>query len=108
MPPKKQPAKDKSFSWTDEETALMMRIVIDYKAFKSQLGLDWETVKNKYEEIAIRFQEAYPKKENCSVDEFPNCEDPTVIDKSRICPKLKRLKSNYRKAVDCGRKSGGG
>ena len=54
MPPKKQPAKDKSFSWTDEETALMMRIVIDYKAFKSQLGLDWETVKNKYEQEQVK------------------------------------------------------
>ena len=39
-----------NFVWTDEETALLVKIIIDYKAAKSNLGLDWETVRMRYEE----------------------------------------------------------
>ena len=46
----------KTFSWTDEETSLLLQVVIDYKASKTATGLDWETVKNRYEDITERFQ----------------------------------------------------
>ena len=50
-----------NFVWTDEETALHIKIIIDYKAAKANLGLDWETVKMRYEEITERFHDSYPK-----------------------------------------------
>ena len=53
--------KDTNFTWTDEETALLIQAVIDYKAAKMAKGLDWETVKTKYDQIATRFQARYPK-----------------------------------------------
>eukprot|EP00794_Sanderia_malayensis_P015582 gene15582-17156_t len=41
-------------------------------------------------------------------DAFPNVDDPSIFLKDRIIPKIKRLRANYRKAVDSGRRSGGG
>ena len=42
-------SKDTNFTWTDEETTLLIQVVIDYKAAKMAKGLDWETVKTKYD-----------------------------------------------------------
>ena len=39
------------FTWTDEETALLLRVVMEYKIYKMEGGSDWETVKQKYEDI---------------------------------------------------------
>ena len=50
--------------WTDKETALLVQVVIDYKASQSVDGNDWETIKNKYKEITEKFQSRYPKREN--------------------------------------------
>ena len=36
---------EKNFVWTDEETALLVQVIIDYKAYKAADGLDWESVK---------------------------------------------------------------
>ena len=41
---KKKPEKDKSFVWTEEETALLVKVVADYKASKTMLGIEWGTV----------------------------------------------------------------
>ena len=101
--------KDTNFTWTDEETALLIQVVIDYKAAKMAKGLDWETVRTKYDEIAARFQARYPNPDSgVNLDEYPNCESPEKINKAKIAPKIKRIKANFRKAVDSGRKSGGG
>ena len=98
-----------NFVWTDEETALLVKIIIDYKAAKSNLGLDWETVRMRYEEITERFRDSYPKKESgASHEEFPKFEDTSVITKDRVASKIKRIKTSFRKAVDSGRRSGGG
>ena len=43
-----------------------MRIIIDYKATKALSGLDWETIKNRYDEITNRFKLQYPKPESGS------------------------------------------
>ena len=101
--------KDTNFTWTDEETAFLIQVVIDYKAAKMVKGLDWETVKTKYDEIATRFQARYPKADSGVIpDEYPNCERPEKVNKAKIAPKIKRIKANFRKAVDSGKKSGGG
>ena len=98
-----------NFSQTDEETALLLRIIIVNKSNKAALGLDWETIKSKYEDICERLQSRYPK-ESSRVDkeQYPNCSDPSVIITDKIIPKIKRIKMQFRKAVDSGRRSGGG
>ena len=45
--------------WTKEETALVIKVVLDYKAAKFSLGLDWETIRNRYEELVERLKENY-------------------------------------------------
>eukprot|EP00112_Aurelia_sp_Birch-Aquarium-sp1_P016380 Seg3708.3 transcript_id=Seg3708.3/GoldUCD/mRNA.D3Y31 product="hypothetical protein" protein_id=Seg3708.3/GoldUCD/D3Y31 len=99
----------KTFSWTDEETSLLLQVVIDYKASKTAAGLDWETVKTRYEDITERFQAQYPRGgADANMEEYPNFADPSKITKERIIPRLKRIKLNFRKAIDSGRRSGGG
>eukprot|EP00794_Sanderia_malayensis_P020624 gene20624-22659_t len=101
--------KERGFVWTDEETALLLQIIIDYKASKTALGLDWETIKSKYEEILELFHTRYPKEgADFSKEQYRHISDPTVITKDKIVSKIKRIRTMFRKAVDSGRKSGGG
>ncbi|XP_074614054.1 uncharacterized protein LOC141873876 [Acropora palmata] len=37
--------RDKYFTWTDEETALLLKVAISYKTEKTTEGKDWESVK---------------------------------------------------------------
>ena len=107
----KAPSKsaEKNFTWTDEETALLVQVIIDYKAAKISKGLELETIKNKYEEITKNFIERYPRSEDgVRTEEFPNTMDPSIFTKDRVAPKIKRIKTSFRKAVDRGRRSGGG
>ena len=53
-------AADKNFLWSDEEINLLLHVVIDYKARKAGEGVDWETVRSKYEEVTKIFLEKYP------------------------------------------------
>ena len=83
---------------------LLLQVVIDYKATKTNKGLDCETIQSQYEDITERFQERC-KKEDIVVteEEFPNHVDPQKIMKDRIINKIKRIKAEYRKAIDTGR-----
>ena len=100
---------EKNFVWTEEEVILLLHEIIDYKTSTEAAGLDWETIKSKYEEITERFQERYPKEGNgANEQEFPNFRNPKVIGKDRVIPKIKRIKASFRKAVDSGRRSRGG
>eukprot|EP00794_Sanderia_malayensis_P010159 gene10159-11199_t len=95
--------------WSHEQTALLVKIVLDYKTLKTNLCQDWESIKNRYEEITTRFRASYPRKESgVSPEEFPKYEDTSVITKDRVSTKVKRIKTSFRKAVDSGRRSGGG
>ena len=51
---------DKAFSWTDNELSLLLKVIMDYKAYLASKGKEWETVKRKYEDIIERFLERYP------------------------------------------------
>ena len=51
---------DKAFSWMDDELSLLLKVIIDYKAYQASNGKDWETVKRKYEDIIEMVLEKYP------------------------------------------------
>ena len=95
----------KLFVWTEEETALLLKIVLDYKTAKYAAGQDWETIRSKYEDLACRLQEAYLDE---VTDEFPRGETKEEFSASKVSSKLKKMKNSFRKALDSGRKSGGG
>ena len=54
-------------SWTDEETALLLKVVLDYKTTKLTEGKGWETIRSKYDDIKQVFAEQHP---NEATDEF--------------------------------------
>ena len=45
----------KDFQWTDDESELLLNITHEYKVSKAGDSVDWESVKNKYEDIFERF-----------------------------------------------------
>ena len=49
-----------------------------------------------------------PRKNVEIFEEFLKCEDTSKITRTRVAPKIKRIKTSYRKAVDSGKRSGGG
>jgi len=85
-------AADKNFTWSDEEINLLLHVVIDYKAGKAGEGVDWETVRSKYEDVTKMFLEKYPDKDK---DKIPRrIEASGSFNKDRIQNKLKRIKLN--------------
>ena len=90
-------AADKNFMWSDEEINLLLHVVIDYKAGKAGEGVDWESVRSKYEDVTKMFLEKYPGEDK---EKFPRrTEASRSFNKDRIQNKLKRIKLNFRKAV---------
>jgi len=41
----------KNFTWSDEEINLLLHVVIDYTVGKAGEGVDWETIRSKYEDV---------------------------------------------------------
>ena len=97
--------KSKFFKWTEEEEALLLKVIHDYKTSKLMGGQDWETVRSKYEDIKEKFISNYPNEES---EEFPNFKSKDQFTKERLAAKIKKIKTSFRKAVDSGRRSGGG
>ena len=46
--------QSKIFQWTEEETALLLEVIHDYKTAKLMSSQDWETVRSKYHDIKDR------------------------------------------------------
>ena len=85
----------KIFQWTEEETALSLKVIHDYKTAKVMSGRDWETVRSKYHDLKDTF-----------ISNYPNSTD--VFTKERMAAKIEKIKTAFRKAVDSGCRSGGG
>ena len=101
-------AKDNSsFTFTDDEIELLLQVCLDFKSANEYGGVDWESVRNKYEKIREKFMERYPKNSDSVM--YPNSnelEEKFTI--KRISAKLKSIRTGYKKAVDAKRRSGGG
>ena len=94
------------FSWTDEETALLMKVALDYKTMKLVEGKDWETIPLKYDDIKEISSERYQNEATEEIPRGSNAKDE--LTKDRINSKVKKIKNSFRKAVDSGKRSGGG
>ena len=62
-----------TFTWTDSEVELLLETVKGYASECHYKGVDWESVKAKYEKITNIFIERYPKLKD---GEPPNDEYP--------------------------------
>ena len=67
--------------------------------------MNWESKRTKYEQIKSKFCEQYPEVED---EKFPRCKDLDSITKERVSAKLKSFRTNFKKALDTGKRSGGG
>ena len=94
----------KLYTWTEEETALLLKVVLDYKTATLAIAQDWETIRFKYDDLAKRLIEAYP---NEVTDEFPWGQTKETFSAAKVSSKVKKLKNSFSKALDTGRKSGG-
>ena len=71
----------KNMVWPDDEVQLLLEKVISFKSKKSDEGIDWESVKEKYELIKNDFLEAFPSeskpgfyaRKNCSKNKINAC-----------------------------------
>ena len=54
-PSVREMARKEQFSWTDDETELLVNITLDYKTEKIANGIDWESIRSKYGDIWERF-----------------------------------------------------
>ena len=102
--------EEPNFTWTDSEIELLLETVKVFASESLYNGIDWEGAKSKYEKISKMFIETYPKIKDGDVldDEYPRSNKLEEITKERISAKLKVIRKNYKKAVDCGKRSGGG
>ena len=91
-----------SFSWTDDEIQLLLMTALDYKSQCEFEGINWESKRSKYEQIFELMMKQYPSGDN---DNYPN---KNSLNKDRITAKLKGVRTGFKKAVDAGKKSGGG
>ena len=94
-----------SYSFNDE-IQFLLEVCTEYKAEREYCGVDWESVRNKYEQIQEKLIQQYPKN---STDGFPNSENSEqIFTVKRIGGKLKTIRTNFKEAVDTNKRSGGG
>ena len=73
-----------------------MEVCIEYKA--EYCGVDWESVRNKYEQIQEKLIQQYPKTLTDGFSNSENAEQTLTV--KRINGKLKAIRTNFKKAVD--------
>ena len=59
-------SKVEPFVWTDDEVALLLSVVLEYKVSRTSENVDWETCQSKYSDILELFQAQYPSPENAA------------------------------------------
>ena len=101
-------ASEIEFSWTDDETQLLLESALQYKNFCEYKGINWESTKLKYEKVLTIFKQSYPSTDGDN-DKYPHFDGlENAITKDRVAAKFKRIRTNFKKAADAGKRSGGG
>ena len=99
-------AEKQLFEWTASEVELLLETVKTYAADCMFEGKDWEGVKSKYNKILALYVDRYPKETS---EDFPKEMLPdSPFTRDRTATKVKAIRKGYKKAIDTGKKSGGG
>ena len=94
-------ATEANLSWTDDKVELLQVVVRVYSSQKDYKGLEWESVKSKYEDIRKDFVTLYDQQ-----DGLPH--NLSLFIREGIANKIKDIRKKYKKAVNSGKKSGDG
>ena len=93
----------KDFSWTNDELDLLLNCVLVYKSKFEYEGLSWEGTRTTYEKIKELILERYPDKPSDNPNEqFSRVGKTEFISKERVSAKLKKMRTDYKKAVEEG------
>ena len=91
---------DPTFSWTDKEVELLPESVKIFKKNMEAEGVERDSLRTKYDKIMEIVHKNYPKTGNIE-------ECIQELHKACITSKVKKVHSDYKKAVDLGNRSGG-
>ena len=98
------------FTWTNDESELLLCVMLEYKMEKSLQNINWESLRSKYDDIHERFVAHLVSIAEGEIQifdkEYPH--HPEEVSRAVVASKLKGLRLRYRKAVDTGRRSGQG
>ena len=98
MPPKKKAKLGESeeslslgenLTWSDQEVELLLGVVRSYASQKDFDGIEWESVKNKYEDIRQQFTAVYRQSDHHH--------DVMLFTRGKIASKVKDLRKKYKK-----------
>lgn len=84
---------------------MLLEVCFELKAESDYEGINFESKRIKYELVKDRFCEQYPTVMN---NTHARTNDLNSITKERVSAKIKSIRGNFKKAVDSGKKSGGG
>ena len=88
------------FTWTDDETELLLNLTLEYKTEKSTESIDWESIRSKYSDIHERFVahlSSFEEGEATLNKEYTH--RPEEITKAIVTSKLKVVRQRYRKCT---------
>ena len=91
-------------NWTDNEVELLLGVARSNSWQKDFDGLEWKSVKSKYEDIRSEFVRLYDERND--QEDFPHKQVSFLVKESPA--KLKILEKKYKKAVHTAKRSGGG
>ena len=94
-------AKKNIFSWTDSEIQLLLETTKDFKAKQEYEGVDWNTIRTRFDKIKDAFINSYPSTDG---QDYPHVGDINdTFTKERIMLKLKAIRLGFKKALDPGK-----
>ena len=94
------------FQWTDDEAQPLLEATQNLKVEENYKGLNWKAKQNKYDRIRALIIENYKASDP---EKYPNYDIiEAVITKERVSIKLKKIRTQFKEAVDCGKKGDGG
>ena len=95
---------DATFSWTDKEIQLLLENVKIFKLTLEAEGVDWESLRTKYDKIMEIVHKTIPKSatlQSFHIENEYKSYTKHVLQGKKNC-------SDYKQAVDLGKRSGGG
>ena len=87
----------------------MLKVTLEYKVSKTAKNVDWESVRSKYTDIWELMLTQLPSTPDAAKQlgkDYPHKKED--ITKQVLTSKVKGIRLKYRRAVDCGGKSGHG
>lgn len=95
-----------SICWTDDETELLLNVLLDYKTQCASENFDWVSKKSKFQDIYVNFIEQITVEEELQLENGKTFKEAKKCTKEQIKNKIKSILRNYKHSVDDSRSRG--